>query len=124
MEREEADVVIIGGGIAGCATAYYLSKRNAKVILLENGGIADEQSGRAWGFVRRVEVKGVGPPSLTCLALQKRLSLPAYDKIAEAAFGWPSVHTDAGLFNVLRPSFLLWHALYSQIAHDFRLGPA
>ena len=51
MAQEEADVVIIGGGIAGCATAYYLSKRNAKVILLDKGDIADEQSSRAWGFV-------------------------------------------------------------------------
>ena len=53
MAVEQADVLIIGGGIAGCATAYYLSKRNAKVILLEKGDIADEQSSRAWGFVRQ-----------------------------------------------------------------------
>ena len=46
-------VVIIGGGIAGCATAYYLAKRGAKVVLLEKGEVASEQSGRAWGFVRQ-----------------------------------------------------------------------
>ena len=48
-----ADVVVVGGGIAGCATAYYLARRGVKVTLLERGEIAGEQSGRNWGFVRQ-----------------------------------------------------------------------
>lgn len=47
------DVVVIGGGITGSATAYYLARRGARVVLLEKGAIAGEQSGRAWGFVRQ-----------------------------------------------------------------------
>lgn len=50
---KQADVVVIGGGIAGSAIAYHLAKRDAKVVLLEKGEIGDEQSGRAWGFVRQ-----------------------------------------------------------------------
>ena len=49
----EAEVVVIGGGIAGCASAYYLAKRGVKVVLLEKGRLAGEQSSRAWGFVRQ-----------------------------------------------------------------------
>ena len=53
MIDKQADVAVIGGGIAGSAIAYNLAKRGAKVVLLEKGEIADEQSGRAWGFVRQ-----------------------------------------------------------------------
>lgn len=53
MRDEYADVVVIGAGIAGCATAYYLSKSGMKVVILEKGDIGDEQSSRAWGFVRQ-----------------------------------------------------------------------
>jgi glycine/D-amino acid oxidase-like deaminating enzyme len=50
---ETADVVVIGGGIVGCATAYFLAKRGISVLLCEKGRIAGEQSGRNWGWVRQ-----------------------------------------------------------------------
>jgi glycine/D-amino acid oxidase-like deaminating enzyme len=48
-----ADVVVVGGGIAGCASAYQLARRGVRVVLLDKGAIAGEQSSRAWGFVRQ-----------------------------------------------------------------------
>jgi len=47
------DVAIIGGGIVGTATAYYLAKRGLSVALLEKGHIACEQSSRTWGWCRQ-----------------------------------------------------------------------
>ncbi|MGE4610141.1 MAG: FAD-binding oxidoreductase [Paracoccaceae bacterium] len=47
------DVVIIGGGIIGVATAYYLAKAGVSVAVCEKAEIACEQSGRNWGFVRQ-----------------------------------------------------------------------
>ena len=47
-----ADAVIIGGGIMGCSTAWYLAQKGLKVVLLERDKIAFQQSGRNWGFVR------------------------------------------------------------------------
>jgi glycine/D-amino acid oxidase-like deaminating enzyme len=52
MERA-SDVVVIGGGIGGSATAYHLARRGVGVVLVERNEIAGEQSGRNWGFVRQ-----------------------------------------------------------------------
>ncbi|MFQ5874789.1 MAG: NAD(P)/FAD-dependent oxidoreductase, partial [Dehalococcoidia bacterium] len=50
MERI-ADVVVVGGGISGCAIAYNLAKRGQKVVLLEKDDIAFEASGRTMAAV-------------------------------------------------------------------------
>jgi glycine/D-amino acid oxidase-like deaminating enzyme len=49
----EADVVVVGAGIVGCATAYYLARRGLRVAVLERGRVAGEQSRKNWGFVRQ-----------------------------------------------------------------------
>ncbi|WP_374652834.1 NAD(P)/FAD-dependent oxidoreductase [Dongia sp.] len=70
----EADAVIIGAGIQGCATAYYLAKRGAKVVVLEKSRIAGQQSGRAWGFVRAMDRDPAETPlMLACLKLWQGL---------------------------------------------------
>ena len=50
LEKREADVIIIGGGIMGCATAYRLAKRGVDVLVLEkkeigNGGSPPDARG-------------------------------------------------------------------------------
>ncbi|QII37209.1 FAD-binding oxidoreductase [Rouxiella badensis] len=49
----EAEVVVIGGGIVGIATALALVKQGVKTVLLEKGTVAAEQSSRNWGWCRR-----------------------------------------------------------------------
>ncbi|MBA4759655.1 FAD-binding oxidoreductase [Sphingosinicella sp.] len=49
----EADAVVIGGGIIGSFTAYYLAKRGLKVALIEKGVVGGEQSSRNWGWCRQ-----------------------------------------------------------------------
>jgi glycine/D-amino acid oxidase-like deaminating enzyme len=48
-----ADVVVIGGGIIGVFTAYYLAQRGVSVALVEKGRIGAEQSSRNWGWCRQ-----------------------------------------------------------------------
>jgi len=49
----QADVVIVGAGIVGVCSAYYLARRGLKVALLEKGLIGAEQSSRNWGWCRQ-----------------------------------------------------------------------
>lgn len=46
---DAVDVVVIGAGVAGTATAYFLAKRGIKVLLCEKGRVGGEQSSRNWG---------------------------------------------------------------------------
>ena len=50
---DSADVVVIGGGIVGVSTAWFLARQGVNVVLCEKGHIAGEQSGRNWGWVRQ-----------------------------------------------------------------------
>ncbi len=45
----EADVCVVGGGIAGCATALFLAERGYQVVLLEGHRIGFGASGRSGG---------------------------------------------------------------------------
>ncbi len=48
----QADAVVIGGGIIGVMTGWEIAKQGLKVVVLEKGRIAAEQSSRNWGWVR------------------------------------------------------------------------
>ncbi|MDT8856174.1 FAD-binding oxidoreductase [Paracoccaceae bacterium Fryx2] len=47
------DVVVIGGGVIGVMSAFYLAERGFRVTLCEKGRIAGEQSSRNWGWIRQ-----------------------------------------------------------------------
>ena len=53
MIERDADVVVVGAGIVGCATAYHLARRGVRVVIVERAGVAGEQSRKNWGFVRQ-----------------------------------------------------------------------
>ncbi|MFM0308776.1 FAD-binding oxidoreductase [Paraburkholderia sp. RL17-383-BIF-A] len=50
---DSADVVVIGAGIVGVFTAWFLAKRGVKVSLIEKGIVGGEQSSRNWGWCRQ-----------------------------------------------------------------------
>ena len=51
---QRSDVVVIGGGIIGVATALELAERGVTVTLCEKGEIGAEQSSRNWGWCRKM----------------------------------------------------------------------
>src|SRR5579884_2530781 len=44
------DVAVVGGGVIGCAVAYYLAKAGARVAVLERDRVAAEASSAAAGM--------------------------------------------------------------------------
>ncbi|KAJ8094381.1 hypothetical protein AAF712_005754 [Marasmius tenuissimus] len=72
------DIVIIGGGIIGCSTAYYLSRHPSfsstttiKVIEASTHGVAQGASGKAGGLV----AKWAYPPELVKVSFPEHLKL-------------------------------------------------
>ena len=45
----KSDVLIVGGGLIGCATAWYLAREGAKVTLLDSGDFGMGASGQNAG---------------------------------------------------------------------------
>ncbi len=47
------DVVVVGAGIAGISTAWFLRQAGFSVFVCEKGVVAGEQSSRNWGWIRQ-----------------------------------------------------------------------
>ena len=57
---ETTDVVIIGGGAAGCAVSYYLAQSGVKSTIIERNGLGNMASGNAAGGLN--PLSGIGIP--------------------------------------------------------------
>ena len=64
------DVIIIGGGVIGCATAYFLgASHQVRCLVLERDGIGSQASGGAAGELSPIAVSPI-PPAFTDLCLE------------------------------------------------------
>jgi glycine oxidase len=82
---QSSEVVIVGGGVAGCAVAYYLGKAGIRATLVEREGIATQASGYAAGGLNPIH--GV-PAPLRPLAMESfRLHLTLWGALKEATGG-------------------------------------
>ena len=67
---DETDVVIIGAGVIGVCTAWFLARQGVRVLLCDKGRVAGEQSSRNWGWVRQ---QGRDPAELPIVMESLRL---------------------------------------------------
>lgn len=56
--RHASDVVVIGGGVIGCAVAYYLSRLGARVTVVERGSIGGGTSAANPGSIAMATKRG------------------------------------------------------------------
>jgi glycine oxidase len=59
---ERADVLVVGGGVMGCATAFYLAGLGVKVHILERDSIGSQASGVAAGLLYPLSESGQDDP--------------------------------------------------------------
>ncbi|MBI4234574.1 MAG: glycine oxidase ThiO, partial [Chloroflexi bacterium] len=60
----QADVLIVGGGVIGCATAYFLGKQGAKATVIEREAVGSAASGVAAGILSPLSESHEGGPFL------------------------------------------------------------
>jgi glycine/D-amino acid oxidase-like deaminating enzyme len=76
---EVGHVVVVGGGAAGCATAYYLSAAGARVTIVEREGVGSQASGWSAGGLNPLQ--GI-PEPIAALALESyRLHLDLWPEL-------------------------------------------
>lgn len=90
----KSDVVVIGGGIIGVSTAWYLRKRGFSVVVCEKGRIAGEQSSRNWGWIR---VTGRDPDEVP-IAIESLKCWEDMDKEIDEDLGFKSNQGVVALF--------------------------
>jgi glycine/D-amino acid oxidase-like deaminating enzyme len=94
------DVLIIGGGIVGAATAYHVARMGASVTLLEANELASGATGRNLGYIW-LHTRRVGPELDLVMHLRRELEeLPGVfddDFALRTEGGLIYVHTEAQL---------------------------
>ncbi|NEU31988.1 FAD-binding oxidoreductase [bacterium LRH843] len=112
---DHAEVAIIGGGIMGCAIAYYISKAGIDCLLIEKGDIASGTSSRCDGNITIVDKDPGFDSKMSMISqkltvkLERDLNLPFEyralgsilvcdnDVEMEAAKKWVEIQNQSGL---------------------------
>ncbi|MFC5873113.1 sarcosine oxidase/sarcosine oxidase / L-pipecolate oxidase [Chryseobacterium arachidis] len=103
MTQENYDVIVIGGGAIGLATAYHLGKRKANTLVLEQFTFVN-QLGSSAGVSRQFRIPYPDQYMVQMALdsqpywdeLQKETETPLLDKVGTLWFGDPNVHSTEG----------------------------
>ncbi len=84
MSAPAADVVIVGGGLVGAATAYFLAREGARCVVVERDGIASHASGFAYAALGTFDEEGMADDAhFAAAALGMRLHREIADSLVE-----------------------------------------
>ncbi len=87
---ESSDVVVVGGGIAGVSTAYYLARAGVGATLIEKDTVGSHASGFAYGGLGSYGSSAVGGPAMTLASEGMRL----HEQLAEELPGQTGVNPE------------------------------
>jgi glycine oxidase len=101
MTQRSPDVVIVGGGIAGMTSAYYLAKSGVRSVVIERDAIGSHASGFAYGGLSPLSGFGIPGPLAEIaqdgMRLHRELSKSLFEEIGiDSTFDcarlwrWPS----------------------------------
>ena len=94
---EAVDLAVIGGGVIGICTALFAARAGLRVIVLEKGRVAAEQSSRNWGWIR-VQGRDLAeiPIALEAQELWKDLDATCHGRLGVRQVGVSYLARDAG----------------------------
>jgi sarcosine oxidase subunit beta len=106
-----ADVVILGGGGAGCSAALHLALRGARVVLLERGLIGGQASGVNHGGVRQ---QGRHPAELPLAIKSRAIWARLRDLTGSDAEFDPCGHLKLARSEAEEAELLRWNAMAAE----------
>ena len=92
MANHSADVVVVGGGVSGLSSAYYLAKAGLDVVVVEKGTVGSEASGRNGGMIS----ERIGEPPVVPIAIESLKLWPTL----EEELGYPVEFVHEGRLHV------------------------
>ena len=108
---KRAEVVVVGGGIVGCATAYFLARKGVEPTLIEREGVGSCSSGFAAGLLNPLDSHGIHgiPGPLEALTRQ---GFPMHQLLVEEVEG------ETGIDPKLEPLSCMWLAFSESEAEE------
>ena len=74
MPVDSADIVVIGGGVSGLSSAYFLARAGKDVVVIEKGTVGGEASGRNGGMIsERIDEPALIPMGVESVRLWETL---------------------------------------------------
>ena len=82
---DTSDVAIVGGGVAGCAVAYYLARAGIASTIIEREGVGAMASGYSAGGLNPLEGAGIPGPLATMAMHAFRMHQRLWDELVEVS---------------------------------------